>query len=827
MSQRAESHAVQLFPFLAVLVCTMGALIFLLLVTAQQVRQRAINYAKFQQHQRKLAAAASAKPASLPILSIPIPKPVDPEPASEPIPIPKPILRRVKPPKTDRAEYEAALAERERENAELKSDWERKSSQLEAARQKLAAVLASQQSAVDESLESTTTLESAVAALESQITELARTVEAGTNKPEDEAELLTLEKQIREAKQRLRAAQMQDASHQEPHFQVVPFDPQSGTTRRPILIECTESGMRFLPEGITVTPSDLAGFTSRVNPIAVGTGALINYWNNKRMQHGKFGDNAEPYVLLVVRPNGVIGYYVAIKMLEPIKTAHGYELIEDSTVLHLPDVDPEAKAACEAAIKRVMAERDNIFKAAMNSGAGASVFGGNAYQPGSGPSRGPNGGGTGGRAGGGSGAGGGFVSGKVEHAVGTSTDTFNLTDISGNDGPVGTRSWERIENFQGRPRNRKGGEGLASSEGNTDGSYGGSAQATSRPSSSSNSSSSGNTFGEQIAPFDEASEGEEQAEASTKGGRRRTSKSNGSTSNASDTEGEGFEESGESGEQGDGSSSGSRLPRANQPRLPRNNVDKPGNLDDLVEHDRNMPVGRRPGRNGNSATGALNGSVETSSKKSGSGDGDNESSSEGDSESDSDSGGGSSGSQSSSGIRTPFSLQKNLRAKKPPKKLDDNKDTKFEPEMLKGRHWGFSDQGASIGFEREVRVDVHQDKLVLAEKYEIPLGEVDSKQEVFEQFVSILDKHSREWGRPPTGFFWAPRVKFIVKADAYSRYEMVNDLMTRSGVSTSQELLNASGTRVEYGRDTPPPKQITTPAPPTKKPRRFSAGGMR
>ena len=74
-----------------------------------------------------------------------------------------------------------------------------------------------------------------------------------------------------------------------------------------------------------------------------------------------------------------------------------------------------------------------------------------------------------------------------------------------------------------------------------------------------------------------------------------------------------------------------------------------------------------------------------------------------------------------------------------PSKSGDDSDKPLEPEMLAGRRWGFSEPGASIGFEREVRVDVSEDKLVIAEKYEIPVTQDQTRQETFELFVTSLD----------------------------------------------------------------------------------------
>ena len=55
-------------------------------------------------------------------------------------------------------------------------------------------------------------------------------------------------------------------------FQVVPFDGHTGTNYRPILIECTAAGMRFLPENVLLKHDDFDGFTVGKNPL-LGRGA--------------------------------------------------------------------------------------------------------------------------------------------------------------------------------------------------------------------------------------------------------------------------------------------------------------------------------------------------------------------------------------------------------------------------------------------------------------------------------------------------------------------------------------------------------------------------
>ena len=78
MSNRPKtSQSVALFPFLAVLVCTMGALIFLLLVTTRMIRNIAIAQAAAEN------SPPAVKDAGEPDISIRLP---DSEPEPTPVP---------------------------------------------------------------------------------------------------------------------------------------------------------------------------------------------------------------------------------------------------------------------------------------------------------------------------------------------------------------------------------------------------------------------------------------------------------------------------------------------------------------------------------------------------------------------------------------------------------------------------------------------------------------------------------------------------------------------------------------------------------------------
>ncbi len=856
-----ETHSFKVFPFLAVLICTMGSLIFLLLVTTLKIRQREAEFAASERAYRNLEIAEAEKSAEL----------SEPVAESEPEPpkvivrsLPKPAPKQVAP--VDDG-YELALAERNRELTDLKAKWRSRADQLASERDQRLRVLTLRRQQIQESLEKTETLKSGILQLENNLGELAGEAAAETD-PKEDVERVLVEQQILQMKRRLRAAQVADATAQNDQFQVVPFDPQTGTTRRPIFIECSAAGIRFLPEDILITAKDLEGFTTKANPIAAGTGALINYWNAINLKQRNPRNEPEPYVLILVRPEGIVAYYVALRMLEPIRTSQGYELIEESTVLKLPDVDSGAKTACQTAVSRLFAERENIARSALMTGSGGSVFGGAAGRRGSGgggsgsgggPGVGRPGGGVAGNSGSGSGGpGGGPMFGSVRGSGPGGTDDsgqsggngFTMNDLTGGDNSVGSRSWERVENFQGRPRGQSRGNDVAGGFGGESGgsSYGGSGSGPRRGADSGADTGNGDGF--------DGGAGDGISRGSYAGSRGRSG--SGTSGSPGGENGDGAEEesgggtSGESGGRlaaggssgglaggsgggsggvtggGTGQSSGtsdrgnSRMAQGSGNRSSGGNGSGNSNRttfkgsasggagsgqssDGWEESEPGMPIGQRPNRK---TAKSKPGSDGESNGPEGDSDGDGPYA-QGTGGSGSRSGGQSSSSRlSDSGSSSPrFSHNKGSSTRaphageRPSKKNNDDADKPLEPEMLAGRRWGFCEPGASIGFEREVRVDVSEDKMMIAEKFAIPVGQGESRQETLELFATALDAYSHEWGRPPQGFFWAPRLKFIVKPEGNGHYEQINAMMTRAGLATSHEF-SKQNESIEFGRDT-------------------------
>ena len=681
MSRRPQSsQPINLFAFLDILICTMGALILMLMVvTTRQLRKESLAQvlAEFKNPPPPLMSVESPLSASptpskqIVILAQPEvePEPPEPEP-SEPVVDPRELAR---------AERAAALAQRERELNELLAEWRQKTNELADKRDQHANALAQRRRLKDAASRQVATLQSEVQDLEVKLGGLTGELTAASMGDATQKERKLIEQQIAALQKRLRAAQAAAAGG-ESKFMVVPFDPQSGTSRRPILIECTAEGLRFIPENVVIRPDDLEGFTPRINPLLAGSNALVSYWTAWNLKQPQPAREPEPYVLMLVRPSGTVAYYIAMRMLATLKQPHGYELIEEDTQLQQPELDPGAKAACEAAVKRLLAERNQIQQfAGGGGGVGGFARGGGAK-------------GDAFRAGGGSGT-----------DKGPSSNRFDVTDITGGEGGVGSRSWERIENFAGRnPRRDIAGNEPAVSGGSSG-------------SPASNRKLKGKVDEHAADGSNAGRNGQRSDEVGQPVGQRNAIVGRGSEGSATQA---GREEAGSA-------------PTADS------GIERLEGADDS---------GSAPGPAGGKAGG----------------------------EPQLDTGLGSTG-------PTPVAVQDRRSKSK------SAKNKPLAPEQFAGKHWGLSAPDAAIGLEREVSIDVESQRLVIAGKHAIRMGEGESKQETFERLVTVLDLQARDWGQPPQGFYWTPSLRFVIANGGSSNYELAKSLAERAGLVTSKE----------------------------------------
>lgn len=671
---RRRQHAVtvELFPFLAVLVCVMGALIFLLLVMTKRLRAVAVAKAH-----AAVVQSAEDRPI-LPVLAdddeyeSESPAMLTPDIAATPL---------VEPPGWSPLPVPAAPSEEELANRQahfaaldaLQEKWTTKVASLESD-------LDRRQTALNRQRLLMLTTERDIADLQQQIlqreSELAavmgRLSATQGSQAATEAERLKLERVIQQLRQQLKQleAQQQASSSQ---YVVVPFEGKSGTTRRPILVECTATGLKFLPEEVNLSPDDIEGFTPRFNPLLSGSQALMNYWSHQPSVNGQPVE--EPYVLLIVRPNGTLAYYIAMRLLSGIKQPFGYELVTADMSLQTTPVDPAAKAVLEEAIQQTLAERERLTTA-LSPGTGLGTGTGTGSAPG-GRVRGGTGNGPGAATGTGAGTtrGGNVpstIGGRDGAPRGNSKGEFALDDLE-DSGTVGQRSWEDIDRFEGQQHRRKGGLPESSSGPMTPG-----------PSSA--------------AP------------------------------NADDR----------------------RTGQGNPPRpLP------PGS---------GSPVGSTSNATNSAPAGTRNQqpTTETSTWQSRSG---------------ATSGQGGDDAQ---GEETPNFNPTVSRAKGKPSQA-------LPYEQLHRRKWGSHDPGASIGVEKPVRVRIDAETMVVADTVSIPITGATSREQIFHQLLMAMDQQAQGWGKPGTGFFWVPSLRFEVLPGGNTTFERVSPLVNKCGLSHSTE----------------------------------------
>jgi hypothetical protein len=362
---RSKNHAtnsVSLFPFLAVLVCAMGALIFLLVITTERIRNNAIAHAAttfnapspadaFQAAEENRISVVATKLTPLPDLAVNAPSAVMPVfPPTPGIPTPD----------------EPVGAEPVDADGELRKTIER----LTAGRDERAHQIEKDDSLLLVEADRLRESETALSVAQQKLAQIAANRQnMQFNSSIFEKEHQSLEEQVALEKSRLRQVH-RDVRHAVSKYSFIPFDGDTGTMRRPILVECTADGIEFLPERIQIELQDLEGFTQYYNPVLAGARALAHYWSALRDERLAEQPDSRPYVLLLVRPRGSMAFYAARKFLERLKQPYGYELLPQDWELDLPHADPAATEACRSAVEQALAEREKVVVAVKSGRSG-------------------------------------------------------------------------------------------------------------------------------------------------------------------------------------------------------------------------------------------------------------------------------------------------------------------------------------------------------------------------------------------------------------------------------------------------------------------------
>ena len=198
------------------------------------------------------------------------------------------------------------------------------------------------------------------------------------------------------AAERARKEDSQADGDQPATFSVVPYEGPNQTKRRPIYIECRGDQVIIQPEGIVLRESDFELPLGPGNPLAASIRAYGEYLNRA----GLTGETTRPYPMLLVRPDGINSYYAARAALTFWGTEFGYELVGEDWKLDFPPAEPPLveqvqqviadarirKEALAIAAPRQFKRPRTALRASRNGGfvaegddQGGSRFGGSGY----------------------------------------------------------------------------------------------------------------------------------------------------------------------------------------------------------------------------------------------------------------------------------------------------------------------------------------------------------------------------------------------------------------------------------------------------------------
>ncbi|TWT97826.1 hypothetical protein Pla108_19780 [Botrimarina colliarenosi] len=311
-SPRGEPSSFSLFPFLAVLLCTMGSLVVLLVAMAHVSRDKA----KEEAAAAEVAAAAARLAADSPARRALEAQLAEADAALE-------QMRRVK------AEGEERLQNEQKRLSDIEDHLRRLRDETETLTAETAELMAVEGEHYDDEKIAQQEIE----------------------------RLNALIGEIQDEIEELKHA----AAGRERKFAIVPLrDGRSGTLRPPVYFECKASGVIMQPEGVELTWTDLvaADFSS---PLAAASRAVTRYYE-EHPETRAANESGRPYPLLVVRPDGVHSYYQARTALEEVGADYGYQPIAEDWPIEYGEINPVLASQVEEAVRTARAERVGLAK---------------------------------------------------------------------------------------------------------------------------------------------------------------------------------------------------------------------------------------------------------------------------------------------------------------------------------------------------------------------------------------------------------------------------------------------------------------------------------
>ena len=135
---------------------------------------------------------------------------------------------------------------------------------------------------------------------------------------------------------------------------ILEFTNSSGTSRIPVIVNVTESGFEFLPNGIRLTEQDLQGFPIKDNPLLSAVLTIHKY-------RSRNSTASEPYVLLLVRPDGSVPFYTAQRIFSESGVHYGYELMENEKNITVETAGEDELKLVRRAVLECLKKRETLY----------------------------------------------------------------------------------------------------------------------------------------------------------------------------------------------------------------------------------------------------------------------------------------------------------------------------------------------------------------------------------------------------------------------------------------------------------------------------------
>ncbi|MFN7733029.1 MAG: hypothetical protein ACK5OB_14090 [Pirellula sp.] len=292
-ARRGEEHGPALFPFLAVLLCTIGALVLILVVSVVQAYASA---------RRDVADEVRAH--------------------------------------RDKAKEETDIAETVSE--ELLARREKVKKEIERRRKELTNIE-----------DHIARLKQDMERLRSTAEAIERSEQEDEKEQADAKERIEQVRGEIEQKKRELAQEIEKQKQRKPAFSIIPYQGPNGTSRRPVYIECKSDGVVLQPEGVKISLQDLRPPHGPGNPLDAALRVLRNAYQHR---DATFGITTPPYPLLIVRPDGIATYALARSAMSGWDDQFGYELVDADMDLAfppgLPSVVTDLQQALDVAKRR-------------------------------------------------------------------------------------------------------------------------------------------------------------------------------------------------------------------------------------------------------------------------------------------------------------------------------------------------------------------------------------------------------------------------------------------------------------------------------------------